>query len=85
MGIDGETWRCIDQLVVEVHDGDDGRVQKIMELCRSRGFSKIVKTQDGQLASVPHIAHAQRTMKPCKGSWKRTVGGNLRGLNPWLP
>ena len=46
MGIDEETWRCIDQLVVEVHDGDDGRVQKITELCRSKGFANVVTKQE---------------------------------------
>lgn len=45
-GIDDETWRCINQLVVEVHDGDDGRARKIMELCTSKGFAHVVQTQE---------------------------------------
>ena len=46
MGIDDETWCSIDQVVIEVHDGDDGRVQQIIELCRAKGFTKVVKTQE---------------------------------------
>lgn len=45
-GIDDVTWQRINQLVVEVHDGDDGRVRKIMELCTTKGFSHVVQTQE---------------------------------------
>ncbi|CAE7473317.1 sdnD, partial [Symbiodinium necroappetens] len=45
MGIDEQIWPCLRQLVIEVHDGDDGRVQKIMELCKGKGF-KVMKMQE---------------------------------------
>lgn len=49
LGIDDATWCCINQMVVEVHDGEDGRVDKIIELCKTKGFTKVVKAQEGDL------------------------------------
>jgi hypothetical protein len=46
LGIDDATWCCINQMVVEVHDGEDGRVDKIIELCKTKGFTKVVKAQE---------------------------------------
>lgn len=41
MGLDQTTWNCVEQAVIEVHNCDDQRVKKVMELLKSQGFNAV--------------------------------------------
>ena len=45
-GLSDENWRCIDQMVIEVHDGNDGRIAKVHTILKNRGFKNIVEVDD---------------------------------------
>jgi FkbH-like protein/FkbM family methyltransferase len=44
-GIDGETWRLIDQVVVEVHDRAGSAVEEVLELLARQGFQCAVEEE----------------------------------------
>lgn len=52
LGIEPHDWQRIRQVVAEVHDLD-GRLDKVTNLCRSKGLSNIVVERDAMMGNAP--------------------------------
>ena len=51
LGIDGDTWAGIQQVVVEVHD-IDGRLDRVVALLRAKGLTQLVVEKEEALAKT---------------------------------
>ena len=66
MGLDQTTWDCVQQAVIEVHNCDDQRVKKVMELLKSQGFNAVDHPPDLDVSKFQelldlHTIYATRT------------------------